>query len=216
MKRERDGNRTNDARRRHRSPPRSTHRSGIRIVPRRRARTRCERRTVRRNLRSSRARDRRVGWCFLQYESWGSHDDIKAKDLSTFHEEIDAAADILRERGCDRVFAVGKSLGGGLLFTHGLSAFEGAVLWAPAAYLGADAEGMVVLDSEGVAAISTPVALVQGTDDEVVDLDDARWIVDRLADAELVAIEGAGHSYRADRHRETVLEETMAFLREHR
>lgn len=151
------------------------------------------------------------GVTFLQFESWDGLEALGEKELADLHAEMDAAVDRLRGRGCDRVVAVGKSFGGGVPLTND-SAIVGMVLWAPAVSTGFDERGSIAVDEEDLSEIEIPVKLLQGTDDDVVKTGNSEWIADRLDAGELVTIPGAGHSYEADQHRETVIAETTEFV----
>lgn len=63
--------------------------------------------------------------------------------------------------------------------------------------------------------VAVPVLVLHGTEDRVVHAENARVLAERIPDAELVLLEGAGHavhSERADRSDEVVLD----FVRRHR
>jgi dienelactone hydrolase len=152
------------------------------------------------------------GATFLQFETWDGTEELGETELADLHAELDAAVDLLRERECDRVVAVGKSFGGGIPLTNETAGLAGMVLWAPAVSTGFDERGSMAAEEQRLSALDIPVKIIQGTDDDVVKTGNSEWIADRLDDGELVTVPGAGHAYEADQHRETVVSETATFV----
>lgn len=68
---------------------------------------------------------------------------------------------------------------------------------------------------ERLPELRVPTLVLHGSDDQLIDVENARVLAERIADAELVVLEGAGHVYhseQADRADAVVLD----FLRRHR
>lgn len=164
------------------------------------------------------------GQYFLRYESWHDQADIKEKTLRQLHAEIDAAIDHLQSLGCTDVSVIGKSFGGGIVLTYAPGLADRVVLWAPAVRVGDESNVEDVYttplgDTGGVrvgpgdfGSIDVPVRVLQGTDDEVMPIENTQRIVDGISNGELVEMDGRDHSFAGETFERIVERETLDFL----
>lgn len=167
------------------------------------------------------------GFVFLRFEGWESSEDLQTKTLSEIHRQIDSAIEVLRDKGCEEISVIGKSFGGGVILTYGLDRFKKSVLWAPA--IGVDrnsnidywkdkklvkVEGLKEIKKsfEQLKDIDTPVKIVHGTSDPVIEYGNSEKIKENLKEGYLEKIKGAGHSYDKKENFAKVLTETITFL----
>ncbi len=168
-----------------------------------------------------------AGVMVLRFESWETPAELQEKSLGGIHREIDAAVELLRERGCSTVSVVGKSFGGGVVLTHVPDYVAKIVLWAPTIGVGEESNVSQWLEKElGEAeeltdirvghayldGLDIPVKLLHGTDDPIMPLSNSEEICRHIKNASLVEISGAQHSYTEEAHKEQVITETLQFL----
>ncbi|MFC7204416.1 alpha/beta hydrolase [Haloferax namakaokahaiae] len=148
------------------------------------------------------------GYTVARFETWESPEDVADKTDSEFEAEVEAGIDLLRSRGCDEVAVVAKSFGGRLTLRNPPESADRIVLWAPAVRFG-NHDGPSV-SAEELAAIETPVRILQGDEDEVVSPENAAALAEHLSKGSWVRLRGEDHSFTTDEAR--VVEETLRFL----
>jgi dienelactone hydrolase len=162
------------------------------------------------------------GWWVYRYESWTDPDELDAKTLGELRREVDAAVEVLRERGCDSVAVIAKSFGCGIALGHVPDAVDRLVLWAPAVEFGVDeaastapadriGEGETLLI--GIADldhVDVPVRILRGTADQGVSRADCATILDAVDDGALTEIPGETHSF--NERRRAVIAQTRWYL----
>lgn len=166
------------------------------------------------------------GFHVLRFRSWQNHDELGQKTLHDLHSELAAAVELVRARGCTRLDVVAKSLGGAVALTHVPEIVSQVVLWAPAIKAGdsQNVESMrttpldelfpddpLEIDGPTLESISTPVRILHGDRDDI-SIENSRNLVDDLQNAELIAIEGADHSFAGDDVQAETIEYTLDFL----
>lgn len=148
------------------------------------------------------------GFTVARFETWADADELDAKTPDEHRREFEAGIEFLRSQGCDSVAIVAKSFGGRLALQHGPWSAERMVLWAPAALFEAG-ESFPTLSAEALASIDVPVRILQGEDDQVVSVENARQLAEHLPRGELVVFAGEDHSFMHDEAR--AIEQTLAF-----
>jgi pimeloyl-ACP methyl ester carboxylesterase len=68
---------------------------------------------------------------------------------------------------------------------------------------------------ERLADIKTPTLIISGSEDIIVPPENARILAERIPDAELVELDGAGHGFLAEKAVEAN-KAVLSFLRRHR
>jgi pimeloyl-ACP methyl ester carboxylesterase len=149
------------------------------------------------------------GFTVARFETWADHEALEAKTPEQHRREIEAGIESLRSRGCESVTLVAKSFGGGLALRRGPFAVERMVLWAPAVRF-EEGEDFPAISSAELAEIDVPVRILQGEDDQVVSVANARQLAEHLPEGELIALAGEDHSFMHDEVR--VIERTLDFL----
>lgn len=148
------------------------------------------------------------GFTVARFETWTDADDLESKTLDDHRADIEAGIDFLRSQGCTSVVLVAKSFGGGLALRCGPFPVERTVLWAPAV-LFEDGEDFPAITGAELAEIDVPVRILQGEDDQVVSIENARQVAAHLPQGELVVFEGEDHSFMHDEAR--VVEQTLSY-----
>ena len=150
------------------------------------------------------------GHCVARFETWTGRDDVAEKTDSEHGREIQAGAEFLRDRDCETVTIVAKSFGGRLALTHlPRASADRFVLWAPAILFGEHEDRPSITAAE-LAELDLPARILQGDEDEVVSVENARSIAEHLPNGELVELPGEDHSFRTDEDR--IVDETLSFL----
>lgn len=165
------------------------------------------------------------GMHVLRYQSWSGPLEFQNKTYGMLHEEMDAAVRFLEAEGCDTVYVVGKSFGGGVALTHVPDAVDRMVLWSPAMRVAKGASLDEVLDvvlqdleepplsPEALTEIDVPVGVVQGDEDDVQLMRYTEELVEGLPHGELIEVEGLDHSYSDREWGAEVTELTLEYLR---
>jgi len=144
-----------------------------------------------------------------RFETWTDRDDVAEKSGSEHEREIQAGVEFLRDRECETVTIVAKSFGGRLALEHLANGVDRLVLWAPAILFGEHEDAPSVTARE-LSTVMIPVRILQGDEDEVVSVENARSIAEHLPNGELVELPGEDHSFRTDEDR--IVDETLSFL----
>ncbi|ELZ78400.1 hypothetical protein C455_11973 [Haloferax larsenii JCM 13917] len=149
------------------------------------------------------------GHVVARFETWTNPDDLSEKTEADFEAEIRAGVEFLRSQGCSTISIVAKSFGGRLALTHLPEAVDRLVLWAPAILFGAQSDTPSITADE-LADIELPVRILQGDEDDVVDIENAVALSENLPNGEVVELPGEDHSFL---HSEAdIIEATMSFL----
>lgn len=175
-------------------------------------------------------RVRQRGYALLRFESWKNAGTLGRKTLRDIRVEMDAFIHHLLACGYRKIGLIGKSLGGGLALASRNPHVRCMVLWAPAIGLAPrnnlerwmgrplrDAEDFtdIALDQTLLKQHHIPIAIIQGTQDEVVSLQHAHALAASLPRAEVITVDGADHSFTAAPHQEQLIRKTLAFLDKH-
>lgn len=150
-----------------------------------------------------------AGYPVVRFETWTDSDDLDAKGVEDFQNELQAEVEFLRDQGCTDVTLVGKSFGGRLALDFLTDQVERMVLWAPAVPF-EDGEPRIM--DTTAADIDLPIRILQGDEDEVMLLENSQSLVEELPAGELVELPGEDHGFQATR--EQIVDETLAFLPE--
>lgn len=148
------------------------------------------------------------GVTVARFETWTDGDDLQAKTLDEHRADIEAGIEFLRSQGCESVSLVAKSFGGGLALRCGPLPVERTVLWAPAVSFEAG-ENFPAIGADELAELDLPVRLLQGDEDGVVSVENARQLAEHLPQGELVVFAGEDHSFMHDEAR--VVGQTLSF-----
>jgi pimeloyl-ACP methyl ester carboxylesterase len=148
------------------------------------------------------------GFTVARFETWADHEALEAKTSEDHRREIQAGIEFLRAEGCESVALVGKSFGGGLALRCGPFPVERMVLWAPAVSF-EDGEDFPSLGADELTEFDLPVRILQGDEDGVVSVENARQLADHLPQGELVVFAGEDHSFMHDEAR--VVEQTLSY-----
>lgn len=149
------------------------------------------------------------GFTVARFETWADHEALETKTPEEHRADIEAGIDFLRSQGCASVVLVAKSFGGGLVLRLGPLPVERMVLWAPAVGF-EDAGDFPSVSAEELAAIDVPVRILQGADDQVVSVANARELAEHLPRSDLIEFAGEDHSFMHDEAR--VIEQTLSFF----
>jgi len=165
-----------------------------------------------------------AGMHVLRYQSWSGPLEFQNKTYGMVHEEMDAAVGRLQAEGCETIYLVGKSFGGGVALTYVPAAVDRMVLWSPAMRVaeGASLEDVIdvvlqdleepPLSPEALTDIDVPVGVVQGDADEVQLPRFTDEVVDGIPQGELIEVEGLDHSYSDREWGQHVTELTLEYL----
>ena len=151
------------------------------------------------------------GLSVARMQSWESTDDLQKKSLADLHKDLDTAVAYLRELGYETIYAVGKSLGGGILLTRNHPDIKKLVLWAPAISASKSEGNLAKMKDKKLGDIQSLVdikmgktflsgefaniLIIHGTDDTHIPIANSKRIVSLLNSAELYPIDKMDHSY---------------------
>lgn len=141
---------------------------------------------------------------------------------------IDEAIKFLKSEGYTKIFAIGKSLGGGILLTRNYPEITKMVLWAPAIGVADDKGNLnekvdivfseissmleVTVDKDLLSDIKVPVKIVQGTEDDNVPVENSLKVASCLLYSDVAKINGMGHSAETPEQEKELIDSTVAFL----
>jgi alpha-beta hydrolase superfamily lysophospholipase len=167
-----------------------------------------------------------AGYALARLEVWAYERDIEGKTIASIHASVRAALDELADEGFETIHAVGKSFGGGMLLALHDARIGKKILWAPA--IGCAHEGNLALMENiplgtvgslldikvaysDITADPSTIAIIHGTEDSIIPIENSRAIME-AAGGEVVAIEGADHSFKVKAHEEALLRATVALM----
>jgi|GEM_PF-1200377 esterase/lipase len=168
------------------------------------------------------------GIYFLRVQSWDNVEELEQKNIKQIQEDIDQAIRFLKSKGYTKIFAIGKSLGGGILLTRNYPKITKMVLWAPAIGV-ADSKGNlddkidvvfseinslleVTVDKDLLSNIKVPVKIIQGTDDKNVPMENSLKIASVLPHSSVIKIKDMGHSAETPEQEKELIDDTINFL----
>lgn len=149
------------------------------------------------------------GYVVARFETWPFPADVESKSDADYRDELAAGVEFLRDEGCSSVVVVAKSFGGRVALRHHPPTIDGLILWAPAVEFDTHEE-LPAITADELAGIEVPVTILQGTDDEVVTIENATQLAEHLPRGELITLPEEDHSFLRDHRR--VIEETLAVL----
>ncbi|MEF8880610.1 MAG: YqiA/YcfP family alpha/beta fold hydrolase [Candidatus Nanohaloarchaea archaeon] len=165
----------------------------------------------------------------VRLNQWSSSEDLDNKTLEDMHGMIDRALKKLDEEGYNYIGVIGKSFGGQLALTYPHNErFDFMVLWAPSIGLGnnnvdkwrstvlgqASEATDISIDASSLEKIESPVKIIHGTNDEVVNVENSEKLVQHLRKGELLKIEGGDHSF-SSKEKRLISESKGMFLFSH-
>ncbi|MEI7720239.1 MAG: alpha/beta hydrolase [bacterium] len=170
------------------------------------------------------AQDAGYGFSFLQ--TWTDDSDLQSKTLNHILESIDSTISKLAKSG--EVYVVAKSFGGGVMLLRSWPQISKMVLWAPAVALSDKSSYDAIKDTElknlssmfeittdsaTLSQINTPTLVIRGTQDTAVPLSPLQSIIEHLPHGTLKEIEGMGHSPKTEEELESLVTDTIQFLK---
>lgn len=159
--------------------------------------------------------------------AWQDADEVKSHTWSYYHKILDEVLVALKERGFQKIIAVGKSFGGGLLLSYHHSAIVKKILWAPAIGMGEDASFETLKDHSladipsfldlhlapsYVQADTAQIRIIHGTADTSIPLENSRRVIECAQDGLLIEVPGADHSFKSAEEERALMEATRSFL----
>lgn len=145
----------------------------------------------------------------VRVDAWDGTGELEEMTLADLHSLVQEGVELLKDDGCEFTAVLGKSFGGQLALTCPDVSFDCMVLWAPAVGVGEDnvekwrstllgqasTATDISIGDERLNDIDAEVSIFHGTEDEVVDIDNSRIIVDTVRNGELMEVEDTGHSF---------------------
>ena len=148
------------------------------------------------------------GFSVVRLDEWESSEDLKDETLENLHHLMSRGIEALEDHGCNYIGVIGKSFGGQLALTYPKnSRFEFMVLWAPAVSIvrskkrGQNSKPLsnferaseIAISREHLSSIKSPVKVIHGTEDQVVNIENSRKLANILPKAKLREVENVGH-----------------------
>lgn len=169
-----------------------------------------------------------AGFAIARISAWKNSDEVEGKNLNDIYRAVGDVTTYLHEQGYAEIFGIGKSFGGAIMLTFPSVYISKKVLWAPAigvvetggniwAYMTAKLGTVsslldIQIDRAFLQQKENPTLIVHGTADDNIPFLNSEQIVSMLPNANLIAIEGADHSYRNKEHEMAVIKATINFL----
>ncbi|MFA6475872.1 MAG: hypothetical protein WCV68_00500 [Candidatus Paceibacterota bacterium] len=170
----------------------------------------------------------KLGMDFLRVQSWDSVEELEQKNIRQIQEDIDEAIKFLKSGGYTKIFAIGKSFGGGILLTRNYPEITKMVLWAPAIGIADDKGNLnekidtlfseisslleVTVDRDLLSSIKVPVKIIHGTKDRNVLLENSLKIAGLLLYSDVAKIKDMGHSAETQEKEKELIDDTIEFL----
>lgn len=168
------------------------------------------------------------GMDFLRVQSWDSVEELEQKNVRQIQEDIGEAIKFLKSEKYTKIFAIGKSLGGGILLTRNYPEIAKIVLWAPAIGVADDKNNLdekidtvfseisslleVTVDKDLLSIFKIPIKIIHGDKDEIVPIDNSLKLASFLFCSDLVKIKDLGHSAETPEQEKGLIDETVGFL----
>ncbi|MFA6475946.1 MAG: hypothetical protein WCV68_00870 [Candidatus Paceibacterota bacterium] len=170
----------------------------------------------------------RLGMDFLRVQSWDSVEELEKKSIRQIQEDVFQAIEFLRFKGYTKIFAIGKSLGGGILLTRNYPEITKMVLWAPVIGVADDKGNLnekidivfseisslleVLVDKNLLSNIKVPVKIIHGTKDNNVSIENSLRLASYLPDSNVEKINDMGHSVETPEQEKELVDDTVSFL----
>lgn len=168
------------------------------------------------------------GLDLLRVQSWDSVDELEQKNIRQIQEDIDEAIKFLKSKGYTKIFAIGKSLGGGILLTCNYPEITKMVLWAPAISVADGKDNLdekidtsfskisslleVTVSKDLLFSIKVPIKIIHGTEDKNVPLENSLKIAGLLFYSNVTKIKDMGHSAETPEQEKELIDNTVDFL----
>lgn len=157
----------------------------------------------------------------LRLQSWSSPSDLQTKTPNDILDDISRGIDFLVKKGYTRIVAVGKSFGGAMLLLR-QDHITKLILWAPALFVVpehgtienymtvplAQAKSVkdITIDYSFLQKIKTPLALIHGTNDHLVPIENSKEIQQHVHEATLEELTGLDHSWKNEEDEKVVIQ----------
>ncbi len=168
------------------------------------------------------------GLDLLRVQSWDNIEELEKKNINQIQEDIDGAIRFLKSEGYTKIFAIGKSFGGGILLTCNYPEITKIVLWAPAIGV-VDNKGNlddkiytvlseisslldITVDKDFLSNIKVPVKIIHGTEDENIPIENSLKIASLLPYSDVTKIKDMGHSVKTAEQEKELIDNTIKFL----
>jgi len=168
------------------------------------------------------------GMDFLRVQSWDSVEELEQKNIRQIQEDIDEAIKFLKSEEYTKIFAIGKSLGGGILLTRNYPEITKMVLWAPAIGVADDKDNLddkidtafseisslleVTVSKDLLSSIKVPIKIIHGTEDKNVPLENSLKIAGLLLYSDVTKIKDMEHSVETPEQEKELIDNTINFL----
>lgn len=168
------------------------------------------------------------GMDLLRVQSWDSVEELEQKNIRQIQEDIDEAIKFLKSEGYTKIFAIGKSLGGGILLTRNYPEITKMVLWAPAIGVEDNKDNLdekidtafseisslleVTVSKDLLSSIKVPVKIIHGTEDKNIPLENSLKIAGLLLYSDVIKIKDMGHSAETPEQEKELIDDTIEFL----
>lgn len=171
----------------------------------------------------------RVGYPIARMSAWESEEEVKQNTYAHYQSAIIEAIDHFQSLGYSKVIAIGKSFGGGLLLSLHHDAIIKKILWAPALGFAqvsnleklkngllSQIESLkdIKLAPDFVSLDKSKLCFIHGTDDSVIPILTSRQFVSSNANARIIEVEGADHSFKTPESDKKLNEATEQFLKD--
>jgi len=146
----------------------------------------------------------------LRFAIWENESDLTRFSMRDLYDRISLAVDYLKSLGCEKIGAVGKSLGGAILLHYNERKIDASVLWAPAIgfyekenvselmdvkFSSINGAFDFRIDNEMLSKLDSEILILQGTADKSVPRENSEKICNNLPSCKIEFLEGFGHSY---------------------
>jgi esterase/lipase len=162
----------------------------------------------------------------LRLEPWDTKDALESLTLNEIGRTIESAVDLLRKKGYEHIYGIGKSFGGAVLLYTNPSLFKKIVLWAPAVHIAetsslASKGDMPLGNIESIFDINPrkedlhscpPVLIIYGNKDSTVPVEYMNDLVTALPYASLVTIPDMAHSPATDTETNKLYRTTIDYI----
>ena len=164
----------------------------------------------------------------LRVQSWDNTQELEKKTIRNLQDDILQAIKFLNEQGYTTIFAIGKSLSGGILLSKKYPKIKKMALWAPSIGINKKFANLntkidlplskiktlteVTIDKTITATYKIPILIINGDRDEIVQHDNSNKIAKLLPLGNMITIMGLGHSPKTKDEIDKIVSETINFL----
>lgn len=169
-----------------------------------------------------------AGFAFTPLRSWSNRAELETKTVNAIRHDIDEAIRAIQETSDAPIYVIAKSFGGGMMLLKNREAVERMVLWAPAIGVSEtvadpasfenvplkelDSIFSIQTDATTLASITAPVCFIRGMDDSVVPQSLMDTLAGGVPHAEILGMEGMGHTAMTGDQLAGLLRRTLAFF----